>query len=112
MKIVRWILILIFAVEGITKLIALKFQSDFFTSSGYPPLFMYFIGALEFAAAIGLYLPKFRKYANVGLLGLMIGAFYTHIFVRHDPIMMMGLAIVATILLVLHLRSTIKSQNR
>ena len=111
MKIIRWILVVIFAVEGLTKLVGFKFQVDFFSSSGYSLWFMYVIGILELAGAIGLLLPKFRKYANVGLFGILIGAFYTHIFVRHDSIMMTGLAIVATILLTLHLRSILKSRN-
>ena|SRR3989344_5965499 len=108
MKIIRGILILIFAVEGITKLLSLKFQTDFFAGSYYPSWFMYLIGILELAGAIGLLVPKFRKYANLGLLGIVIGAFYTHIIIRRDAFQMMILAIVALVLLSIHLKPYLK----
>jgi putative oxidoreductase len=101
MKIIRAIISLIFIIEGVTKLLAVPFQIAFFNHWGYPLSFMYLIGSLELAGAIGLWIRPLRVYANIGLLGLMIGALYTHIS-RHDPFQMMGLAILASVLLGSH----------
>ncbi len=49
---------------------------------GYNITFMYTIGSLEGLGAIGLLIPKLRKWAAFGLIGLMIGAAYTHL--THD----------------------------
>ena len=101
MKILRVIIFIIFFAEGLTKLIGLQFQADLFTKWGYPIWFMYLIGAFELAGAIGLLVPILRIYANIGLIGIIIGAFYTHI--SHDnTIQMMGLAIITSIILLAH----------
>jgi putative oxidoreductase len=102
MKIIRSILSVIFGIEGITKLLGLSFQKAFFTHWGHSFTFMYIIGALELLGAIGLWIPQLSLLANIGLIGLMIGAFYTHIE-SHDPVANMGLAIPASALLVTHL---------
>ncbi len=101
MKIVKALISLIFLFEGITKLLALQFQVDFFNHWGYPVEFMYLIGLLEIAGAIGLWIPKLSVYANIGLLGIMVGAFYTHISSGDQP-QMFGLAVIATLLLLLY----------
>ncbi len=111
MKIIRWLIIAIFLAEGITKLLGFGFQVDNFAKWMYPAWFMYVIGIFETSGAIGLMMPKTRLYANIGLLGIMIGAFYTHIS-RHEPVQMMGLAIITTILLLIHLRTQRRMENQ
>lgn len=101
MKIIRWIIIAIFTVEGITKLLRVSFQVNFFNHWGYPAWFMYVVGLFELAGAVGLYMEKSRRYANIALLLFMIGAFYTHLK-SGDAIQMMSLAMVTTILLGIH----------
>ncbi|MEK7612101.1 MAG: DoxX family protein [Patescibacteria group bacterium] len=110
MKTLRILLFIIFFVEGVTKLIGLQFQTDFFTAWGYPLWFMYVVGVLELAGALGLLMSKYRLCATIGLLGIMVGAFYTHIS-RNDPPQMMGLAILASTLLSLHLFFLIKKNK-
>ena len=44
-----------------------------------PTGFMKLVGALELAGGVGLLLPRTRKLAALGLVGLMIGAVGTHI---------------------------------
>lgn len=53
-----------------------------FVDWGYNATFSYIIGALELLGAIGLFFPKFRMWAAYGLIGIMIGAAYTHL--THD----------------------------
>ena len=52
---------------------------------GYDVNFMYIIGFLEGLGAVGLWIPKLRKWAAVGLVGLMIGAVYTHLTHHEAP---------------------------
>jgi len=67
------------------KLIAHPEVVDMFTDKlGFGTTFMYIVGALEVAGAIGLFIPKLRKLAALGLIGLMIGAQYSH-FKMGDP---------------------------
>lgn len=51
---------------------------------GYPDGFMHLIGVLELLGGIGVLIPKLRKWAAIGLIGIMLGAAYTHI--KHDEI--------------------------
>jgi putative oxidoreductase len=102
LKIITWVLFLIFIVEGGSKLLGTSFQVNGFTQWGYSLRFMYIIGALETLGAIGIIIRPLSLLANIGLLGIMIGAFYTHIS-KGDPIVMMSLAVVATALLLLRL---------
>ena len=46
---------------------------------GYPVTFMQLIGALELLGGIGLLLPRTRRWAALGLMGLMLGAIASHI---------------------------------
>jgi putative oxidoreductase len=50
-----------------------------FIDWGYSATFSYIIGSLELLGAIGLFFPKFRMWAACGLMGIMIGAAYTHL---------------------------------
>ena len=43
--------------------------------------FRYLVGILELAGAIGLLIPRLAAPAALGLLGVMIGAFFTQLFV-------------------------------
>ncbi|MCW5909682.1 MAG: DoxX family protein [Cyclobacteriaceae bacterium] len=51
---------------------------------GYSDGFMHLIGVLEMLGAIGILIPKLRKWAAIGLIGIMLGAAYTHL--AHDEI--------------------------
>jgi len=77
-----WILIVLLAL--LYSLAALgKFsgaQLDMFTGWGYPVWFMYGIGVLELAGAIGLLIPATTRWAIYGLSLIMVGAAGTHLF--------------------------------
>ena len=70
---------------GIVKLIAHESQVISFARWGYPDWFMYLIGGLEVAGVIGLFIPKLRSLAIFGIIGIMLGAMYTHIVVDNMP---------------------------
>ena len=57
---------------------------QFFLQSGYAVWFMYFIMAAETAGAIGLFVPRMRLPAALGLIAVMAGAIATHAR-NHDP---------------------------
>ncbi len=56
---------------------------DMFAKWGYPAWFCLSIGILEAAGAILMLIPKFSKYAALGLLAIMAGATVTHLL--NDP---------------------------
>ncbi len=63
---------------GGTKLIGHEMIVENFKKWGLSDMFRYAIGGLEIAGAIGLFIPGLRRWAALGLMGLMIGAIYTH----------------------------------
>ena len=104
MKIIKALITLLFAVEGITKLIGMEFQYTLFRHWGYPIGFMKVIGLIELIAALLIWVNRFyiSWYATIVLLIIMVGAFYTHI-TRGDVFQMMGLVVIAFVLLIIHL---------
>jgi len=50
-----------------------------FAAWGYPAWLRLAIGGLEIAGAIGLFIPKLRSLAVYGLIGILVGAIYTHV---------------------------------
>ncbi|MEU4092774.1 DoxX family protein [Streptomyces sp. NPDC026673] len=70
------LLALFFAIASATpKLIAHSSAVESFDTIGYGSWFMYLIGALELAGAIGLVVPRLAGIAAVAFIGLMVGAF-------------------------------------
>ena len=63
---------------GGTKLMGNEMIVENFRKWGLSDTFRYLIGGLEIAGAIGLFIPGLRKWAALGLMGLMMGAIYTH----------------------------------
>jgi|Marorgknorr_s2lv_3_1036020.scaffolds.fasta_scaffold03157_3 uncharacterized membrane protein YphA (DoxX/SURF4 family) len=53
---------------------------EMFEHWGYPARFAHVVGALEFAGGVGLLIPRIARYAATGLLVVMVGAFFTHVF--------------------------------
>lgn len=95
------ILLLVFLLEGSTKILGLSFQTEGFARWGYPLWFMYLVGTLEILGAIGL-TTQYRTWAALGLVGIMLGAIYTHIASGEAP--MSGLAILMLALLWISIR--------
>ncbi len=70
---------------GILKLISHEVEVTRFIKWGFSDWFRYMIGALEVLGAIGLFVPKLRTPAIFGIIGLMIGAIYTHVILDNNP---------------------------
>ena len=71
---------LVFTMVGLAKLTGGPEISSMFENWGYPANFRYVVGAFEFLFGLGLFIPKTAKYAAMGLIGVMTGAFFTHLF--------------------------------
>ncbi|MEQ8706898.1 MAG: DoxX family protein [Phaeodactylibacter sp.] len=82
-NILAWIiavlLSLAFLMAGITKITGQAEMVLNFERWGISKNMMYFIGLCEIAAAVGMYLKKWRALAAIGLALLLLGAIGTHI---------------------------------
>lgn len=91
-----------FGFVGFLKVSANPMEVELFTRFGYPPWFMYVIGAAELAGALGLiggrliaaHLPRATA---MGLLVIMTGAIGSHLM--YDPLFMMLPAVALSVLL-------------
>ncbi|GAB2592770.1 DoxX family protein [Streptomyces capparidis] len=69
------VLALFFAVaSGVPKLAGVAAAAESFDRIGYGDWFMYLVGGLEVAGAVGLVLPRLAGLAALALTGLMVGA--------------------------------------
>jgi uncharacterized membrane protein YphA (DoxX/SURF4 family) len=73
------LLALLFLLMGSQKLMGEAETAANFARWGYPGFMLYLIGFLEVAGGIGLLVPKLSGLAAAGLVGLMIGAIFTHL---------------------------------
>ena len=69
---------------GCAKLAGMAEFREMFNSLALPGWFNYFIGACEVLGAIGLFVPRVRRLAAVGIGTIMLGALYYH--VRFTPL--------------------------
>ncbi|OOZ14951.1 hypothetical protein BOW35_06640 [Solemya velum gill symbiont] len=92
-RIVTYILVLVFALSGGAKLAALPFEVEAFARWGYTPSFMYLTGILEVAGAAGLLIPRLSALASACLAILMIGAIGTHAIHSEWPMFAVAVAI-------------------
>ena len=85
-----------FLVAGGLKLRGAPAQVDNFAHWGYAEWFLYVIGAVEAAGAVGLLVPRLAGFAALLLGGTMLGAALTHL-VHHEmkavpiPLAILGL---------------------
>lgn len=94
-RIAGYLLALVFALSGGAKLLALPFETEAFARWGYPMEFMYLVGALELAGAIGLLLPRLSALAGFCLAALMLGAVRTHALHGEWPMLAVASALLA-----------------
>lgn len=74
------VLALFFAfASAMSKLIAHPSAVESFATIGYGTWFMYLIGALELAGAVGLVVPRLAGVTAIAFIGLMIGAAFFQI---------------------------------
>jgi putative oxidoreductase len=67
--------------SGFIKLGGSQDMVSMFTTIGVGQWLRYLIGAIEIAGAIGLLIPQLSGLAALGLVGLMIGATATNLFI-------------------------------
>ena len=88
-NIIAWIATVLMAIlflsSGMMKLVGGMEVAKQFAAWGYPSWFHTVIGVLEVAGAIGLFIPKLRALAIYGLIGIMVGAIYTHLVKEGMP---------------------------
>lgn len=90
------ILAAFFLVAGGLKLRGAPSQVDNFAHWGYAAWFLYVVGAVEAAGAVGLLVPRLAGFAAMVLGGTMLGAALTHL-VHHEmkavpiPLVILGL---------------------
>lgn len=77
MKAAATVLVVVFALSGGAKLAGLEFEVQAFARWGYPPWFMYAVGAAEAAGALALLTRRYGALA--ALAALMVGALATHL---------------------------------
>lgn len=75
----RLIISLLFGVAGIAKLAALDLETEAFARWGFPAGFMYFIGVLEVAGALGLWMSRLSAFVVLCLSALAVGALGTRL---------------------------------
>lgn len=73
------ILGLLFLAAGFGKFLGAEIWIQKFTHWGFPAGMHLFIGVVEIAAAVLLFVPATFPYATLVLLGIMIGAVGTHL---------------------------------
>jgi len=71
---------LLFLLVGIAKLIGGLPVDALFESWGYPGAFRFVVGAVEMLGGVGLMIPMVTHRAAFVLIGVMTGAFFTHLF--------------------------------
>jgi uncharacterized membrane protein YphA (DoxX/SURF4 family) len=89
-----------FLLAGGLKLRGAPAQIENFAHWGYPEWFLYLIGAIETAGAIGLLVPRLAVFAVLLLGGTMLGAALTHLVhneMKSVPIPLVILAVLTVV---------------
>lgn len=99
LQVILWIGQILFAAAflfaGGSKLLGAPEQIQSFQTIGFGQWFRYLTGACEVGGAIGLLIPRLTGPAALGLVGVMIGATLTNVF------LLPGMAPVAVVTVVL-----------
>lgn len=77
--IVAVLLALVFGRVGATKLSSSSAWTPLFARWGYPPFARPLVGAIEVSCALGLLVPRVRRFAAAVLVAIMAGAAVTHL---------------------------------
>lgn len=88
-----------FAGGGLAKVTGSPEMVDMFAQIGAGQWLRYLVGALELAGAAGLLIPRLAGAAALGLVGLMLGATVTNLFILNvGPALSVGLLLVASLI--------------
>lgn len=92
------LLALQFLVAGFLKVGGSPAMVEMFAAIGIGQWFRYLVGALEISGALGLLVPRLSGLAALGLVGLMVGAALTNIFVLGaSPLLPLVLLVVGAV---------------
>jgi uncharacterized membrane protein YphA (DoxX/SURF4 family) len=97
----------LFIMMGAQKLIGEAEVTANFARWGLPGFMLFVIGAFEVAGGIGLLIPKLAGLAAAGLIGIMVGALFTHL--SHGEMDMAPVPVVVMVVLavIVYLRNPI-----
>ena len=101
----------LFILVGFSKITGGIVIAEQFESWGYPADFRFVVGAVEFLCGIGLLIPRTARYAAYGLIGVMTGAFLTHVLNAEYPRLMINTGIAGALFLIAHARHQEKIEN-
>jgi putative oxidoreductase len=71
---------------------------EIFTEIGIGQWFRYLVGMLELAGGIGLLIPRLSGPAALGLVGVMVGATFTQLFILDSVLLAITPAVVGVLL--------------
>jgi len=92
------LLALMFAMSGFAKVGGDAAMVEMFATIGIGQWFRYLVGALEIAGAVGLLVQRLSGLAALGLVGLMVGATLTNVFVLDtSPLLPIALMLVSAL---------------
>lgn len=74
----------LFLMAGVTKLLGVPAHVEHFAHWGYPDWFRLVVGAIETASAVLLLVPRTAAVSAAGIMTVMLGATYTHLFRAED----------------------------
>jgi uncharacterized membrane protein len=73
--------------SAIPKLVGERTAVEMFTEIGAGQWFRYLVGVLELAGGVGLLIPRLSGPAALGLLGVMVGATFTQLFILDSALL-------------------------
>jgi len=103
------LLALVFAAAGVSKLIGVEQTVLPFERMGIPTL-AYLVGALEIAGAIGLFIPRLRFLAALGLSATMAGAVAYHLTLDPERAALPGVILLVLSLALAWIRRPARAQ--
>ena len=106
LKIVIGLLVVMFMMQGITKLLGILLVEEF-AEWGYPRWFHVLIGVVEVAAGLALLKASTRLYGAVTIIVVMLGAAYTLAVRAGQPAM----AVTPVVMLLLASFVAVKSRS-
>lgn len=95
----RLIISILFGVAGMAKLLSVEFEVEAFARWGFPAGFLYFIGVLEVAAALGIWLRRLSAFVALCLAVLALGGLITRLVFEE---WMMAAVTAVVLMLLLH----------
>jgi putative oxidoreductase len=101
---IQVVLALLFVLAALGKLRSDPNWIARFNAYGYSAGFCLLIGALEAAGGIGLLIPPLAGYAALGLIGIMIGASYTHVTHHEAAQLVRPIAFIVLLAVVVYMR--------